>query len=654
MFKQQPVDSRQSIKAFRSILTQLTQKDIEHNLKPVNQELADSIQPHLENEVRLKLQQARFMLLSNMLRFYLGYDILQEQPTPELLDAMRLSNFFIFEKRHEQWFLHFYDRENNYQQLQVEGAGNLLILNGVDLLSKSTKAESILVSAIKAIATSLGATVSSLHLKSLSEIKQRWEDQFKQLTNFYEQEFMNMEESRLEKEKDKLKYSKKKKQIALQSYKDKINREVFNDLSEQEIAPPLSNEEAIGRLNALKKKEQENCEAIDKLIAQKTERTMVYGKKLSEQIKLSKKRFDTYMEDMGEGEFTKEQINLLALIDEKEIKSVEEIVKKKARNAHMAFERLPHEKKIMACDQELHKIIPRTYLARACGEGLIVRVKFLLKRGYLLSVRDNRGNYPIHQAMQCGEKAVELLELLKPEPGFSIEQPGRFGKTPLHVAAKYGNHAAAQWLLQHGAKPNVYEVGPFQGNTPLHHAVYYGHIDVLLLLLGLRDINRAPKNKTGLTPLAESLLSPHISGELLDVIFDKFAYYGCCLTVEDWNILEDKAYQFKNCSTEKLQKIVFWLRRQLKFLGNTSKFLIMLETQLILQESLENKLSLIKRLANEQASPENNSSPVFQRNNQASLASISENLNTAASQLEESDKVEKKEEVPAITLSFTE
>jgi len=85
------------------------------------------------------------------------------------------------------------------------------------------------------------------------------------------------------------------------------------------------------------------------------------------------------------------------------------------------------------------------------------------------------------------------------------------GWTPLHLAAFFGRHTAAERLLDAGADPKAVSRNSMK-NTPLHAALAGGHTDVALLLIGRgADVNLADAGRH--TPL-------HIAAEngLIDAV----------------------------------------------------------------------------------------------------------------------------------------
>jgi ankyrin repeat protein len=71
--------------------------------------------------------------------------------------------------------------------------------------------------------------------------------------------------------------------------------------------------------------------------------------------------------------------------------------------------------------------------------------------------------------------------------GEQVNRIDGWGWTPLHWSVYYGNFPVTQYLLDHGADPNIKttrEYGRYQpGTTPLILAAAYGHDDAVAALL---------------------------------------------------------------------------------------------------------------------------------------------------------------------------
>ncbi|XP_036450133.1 tonsoku-like protein [Colossoma macropomum] len=105
-----------------------------------------------------------------------------------------------------------------------------------------------------------------------------------------------------------------------------------------------------------------------------------------------------------------------------------------------------------------------TVLHRACIEGNLKQVQYLVEQGHPLNPRDNCGWTPLHEASNHGH--LEIVALLL-DRGANINDPGGAqcdGVTPLHDALICGNFKVARLLVQRGASVNVRNN---KGETPL-------------------------------------------------------------------------------------------------------------------------------------------------------------------------------------------
>ena len=95
----------------------------------------------------------------------------------------------------------------------------------------------------------------------------------------------------------------------------------------------------------------------------------------------------------------------------------------------------------------------------------------------LLTARYIHGETALHfLAVEGFTEAVALLA----ELGSSVDEPNRFGDTPLIDVAALGNVDVARVLLRHGANPNAKSVT--QDNV-LHCAVRHGKSELVRLLI---------------------------------------------------------------------------------------------------------------------------------------------------------------------------
>ncbi|KAL7862089.1 hypothetical protein SRHO_G00135300 [Serrasalmus rhombeus] len=105
-----------------------------------------------------------------------------------------------------------------------------------------------------------------------------------------------------------------------------------------------------------------------------------------------------------------------------------------------------------------------TVLHRACIEGNLKQVQYLVEQGHPLNPRDNCGWTPLHEASNHGH--LEIVALLL-DRGANINDPGGAqcdGVTPLHDALICGNFKVARLLVQRGA---LVKTRNNKGETPL-------------------------------------------------------------------------------------------------------------------------------------------------------------------------------------------
>jgi hemoglobin len=146
-----------------------------------------------------------------------------------------------------------------------------------------------------------------------------------------------------------------------------------------------------------------------------------------------------------------------------------------------------------------------TLLHDAAGAWDIDRVTLLLEKGAAVEARTGAGRTPLcyaanhyakpaERSAQTGKAMVEKLIL----HGATVNTTsGPEAQTPLHMAARRGNIAIAQALLDAGAD---LEARDTKGETPLRRAVNCGHPEFVSLLLARgADVNT--RDSHGCTPL---------------------------------------------------------------------------------------------------------------------------------------------------------
>uniref|UniRef100_A0A5S6PWS9 Bm4752, isoform c n=1 Tax=Brugia malayi TaxID=6279 RepID=A0A5S6PWS9_BRUMA len=100
---------------------------------------------------------------------------------------------------------------------------------------------------------------------------------------------------------------------------------------------------------------------------------------------------------------------------------------------------------------------------------------------------------PMQVAADSSSLSLQLPQTSTGSPGLSrrrisrVHKKNERGETPLHVAARKGEHQLCKKLIEEGAVINARD---YAGWTPLHEACYHGHFKVAKLLLSYdADVN---------------------------------------------------------------------------------------------------------------------------------------------------------------------
>lgn len=146
----------------------------------------------------------------------------------------------------------------------------------------------------------------------------------------------------------------------------------------------------------------------------------------------------------------------------------------------------------------------RPLLYKAIREGDTASIRQAIKVGANVHLSDEDGRTPMTYAIeyhgQDSKAIICVRELLA--QGAHAEQVGVYGKTPLCVAAEYGNLAVVKELLARGANINA---ASNSGSTPLHYALFgiknsTPHAQVVRYLLN-NGAHRCTKTNDNRTPL---------------------------------------------------------------------------------------------------------------------------------------------------------
>ncbi len=120
---------------------------------------------------------------------------------------------------------------------------------------------------------------------------------------------------------------------------------------------------------------------------------------------------------------------------------------------------------------------------------------------------DANGNHALHVAAK--HNRVELVEALLRrrdlDGAFGIDDPNALGRTPLAVAAEFGNVDVVEAMVGFAAETEPYapidliRSRDLGGNTPLHLAAESGHVEMVRRLIA-GGADRAATNNNGQTP----------------------------------------------------------------------------------------------------------------------------------------------------------
>jgi cytohesin len=121
------------------------------------------------------------------------------------------------------------------------------------------------------------------------------------------------------------------------------------------------------------------------------------------------------------------------------------------------------------------------HLAAKKNHDKVVRI--LLKYGAEVDPVNSSGFTPLYYAMLQEDTRIASLLLNK---GADVNRPsGRRGNTQLHYHAMKGNLAKVEFLLKHGANPNVLNK---KGKSPPFYAIEEGHEEIAEMLWNNRAV----------------------------------------------------------------------------------------------------------------------------------------------------------------------
>ena len=135
--------------------------------------------------------------------------------------------------------------------------------------------------------------------------------------------------------------------------------------------------------------------------------------------------------------------------------------------------------------------------------------------GINVNVTDKYGNSPLHWAAWFGQWRMVFWLLftigyseITQNEGILLNAQNNYGETALHYASRVGLRRSVSDLLKRtDIKPNIKEHRA--GNTPLHDAAKYGHTEIVKMLLAHDSINRNIRNRAGKTARQLAELNGH-------------------------------------------------------------------------------------------------------------------------------------------------
>ncbi len=141
---------------------------------------------------------------------------------------------------------------------------------------------------------------------------------------------------------------------------------------------------------------------------------------------------------------------------------------------------------------------------------------FQTEAQYIIEIEEERLQEIIKSDNPNLERIREIIEQ-RPWIIFAMD---KYGNTPLHDAALYGHVDVATLLLDRGA--NVENKTKYSGFTALHNAAWRGHLDVATLLLD-RGADVESKTKSGYTALHYAAWSRYGHHDVTALLLDRGA-----------------------------------------------------------------------------------------------------------------------------------
>ena len=123
-----------------------------------------------------------------------------------------------------------------------------------------------------------------------------------------------------------------------------------------------------------------------------------------------------------------------------------------------------------------------TPLMRAADHGSLEVVRLLLERGADVGAKTDQGTTALHYAVQSKQPEIARL-ILDSGAEVNATDDMRVGRTPLGIAAYYGDTGLARLLLAHGADSSI---ACNNGRLPYKEALWHGHFELSKMIKGFR------------------------------------------------------------------------------------------------------------------------------------------------------------------------